>query len=289
MRRRRSTMALGLLISAVLSLETASGSETINYSYDVLGRLQKASRSGAVNNGVNACYRYDQAGNRQNVKTGTSDCSTVTETPPSFTISDSSATESGGLIFTVSKAGTVASSYSVDFSTASGTATAGSDYSPASGTLMFAAAESSKTVTVSTIDDGSYEAAETLYLNLSGATNGAIVSDGQGLGTINDNDAAPPPNQPPVATADSTSVRVCESGSAIVTSNDSDPDGDTITLTAVTSSAYVDAYVASPTTVGVNAFGTPGSTQVTYTISDGRGGTANGVLSISVLNGTGCQ
>lgn len=287
-RRCRSLMVLGLLIPSLIPSSSALGSETIYYSYDALGRLQKVSRSGTINNGVSSCYTYDPASNRSNVTVRFSDCA-APEIPPTFSVGDASGSEGGNLTFTVSKTGSVSSSYSVNFASANGSAISGSDYVATSGTLTFAASEVSKTVTVSTIDDSQYEGAETLYLNLSAATSGATISDFQGLGTINDNDAAPPPNQPPVANADSMSVKICESGSKIVTANDTDPDGDPITLTAVTSSAYVEAYVASSTTVGVTAYGTPGTTQVTYTISDGRGGTANGTLAITVLNGTGCM
>jgi len=42
--------------------------ETVNYSYDELGRLVKVESSGSVNNNVISNYAYDKAGNRTNVK-----------------------------------------------------------------------------------------------------------------------------------------------------------------------------------------------------------------------------
>jgi len=42
--------------------------ETVNYSYDALGRLVKVENSGTVNNNVISNYAYDKAGNRTNVK-----------------------------------------------------------------------------------------------------------------------------------------------------------------------------------------------------------------------------
>lgn len=109
--------------------------------------------------------------------------------PPSFAISDAAAvTEGGTLVFTVTKTGSTTSSYSVNYATASGTATSGSDFTPASGTLTFAAAESSKIVNVITIDNTATESAETVLVNLSAATGGATIADSQGVGTINDND-----------------------------------------------------------------------------------------------------
>ncbi|MEA3009545.1 MAG: hypothetical protein QOJ91_1237, partial [Sphingomonadales bacterium] len=87
--------------------------------------------------------------------------------------------------------GATASSYSVTYGTANGTAVAGSDYTSASGTLTFTASETSKTVSISTVDDNLDELNGTVLLNLSAATSGATISDAQGVGTIVDNDPGP--------------------------------------------------------------------------------------------------
>jgi YD repeat-containing protein len=50
--------------------EAAQGGETVTYGYDSLGRLVSVSRSGTVNNGVEARYTYDSADNRTNVTVG---------------------------------------------------------------------------------------------------------------------------------------------------------------------------------------------------------------------------
>ena len=55
----------------------------------------------------------------------------------------------------------------VKYATADGTATAGSDYNAASGTLTFAAGETSKTVTVAVRGDTLVEGAETFRVVLS--------------------------------------------------------------------------------------------------------------------------
>ena len=44
----------------------------------------------------------------------------------------------------------------------------------------------SQTITVPIANDGTYEGAESFFVNLSGATN-ATIADGQGIGTILDN------------------------------------------------------------------------------------------------------
>ncbi|MET0649996.1 MAG: Calx-beta domain-containing protein [Pyrinomonadaceae bacterium] len=93
--------------------------------------------------------------------------------------------------FTVSLQFPTVNPVSVNFATADGTAAAGSDYIAASGTLNFAAGETTKTVNVNVNGDTVDEANETFFVNLSDATN-AGLADAQGQGTItNDDDNAP--------------------------------------------------------------------------------------------------
>ncbi len=81
---------------------------------------------------------------------------------------------------------------SVDYATADGTATAGKDYTPVSGTLTFAAGETQKTVTVQSLDDGIHEPNETLSLTLSGATSGVVIGPRPtATVTIQDDDPIP--------------------------------------------------------------------------------------------------
>jgi len=82
--------------------------------------------------------------------------------------------------------------FTVNFAIADGTATAGSDYVAASGTLSFASGANTQTITVTVNGNTVFEPNETFFVNLSGATNGANVSDPQGQGTIVNDDAAPP-------------------------------------------------------------------------------------------------
>lgn len=110
-----------------------------------------------------------------------------------FSISDTSTNEGDELVFVISKNGNTNVAHSVSWVTASNTALAGSDFSSASGTLTFQPAETSKSISISTVNDTSEEAAETLFVNLSSATAGAAISDGQGIGTIIDNDVTLPP------------------------------------------------------------------------------------------------
>jgi beta-glucosidase len=79
----------------------------------------------------------------------------------------------------------------VGYSTADGTATAGKDYTAASGTLTFAPGETSKDVTLTSIDDGVNEPSETFSLNLSNPSAGVSLGNRpSSTVTIVDDDAA---------------------------------------------------------------------------------------------------
>ena len=111
---------------------------------------------------------------------------------PSISVADARADEGAGAVvaFEVSLSRaftTTGHSVTVDYATADGTATAGEDYAATSGTLTFAAGESSKTVNVTILDDSHDEGNETFVLRLSNAT-GARIADGEATGTIANED-----------------------------------------------------------------------------------------------------
>jgi len=87
---------------------------------------------------------------------------------PAVSVADASAQESSGSMeFTVTLSAASGDSVSVDYATSDGTATAGSDYTAASGALTFAPGETSKKVTVTLLDDMHDEGTETFTLTLS--------------------------------------------------------------------------------------------------------------------------
>lgn len=176
----RSILVFYLLSSGFITTYSATGSESVTYTYNDRGRLVRVNRSGTINDGIQAAYTYDKADNRTN----------VTVTGQTISVADASATEGSPLSFTVTRTGT-ASAVRVSYATSNGTAAAGSDYVAASGTLNFAIGEVSKPVAVTTTDDAASESAETVTLTLSNPTGGAMLADAAGIGTINDNDAPP--------------------------------------------------------------------------------------------------
>ena len=78
----------------------------------------------------------------------------------------------------------------VSYATSDGTATAGDDYTHSTGTLVFSAGETEKTVSVPVLDDAHDEDAETLILTLSNAR-GAVITDTSATGTISNSDPLP--------------------------------------------------------------------------------------------------
>ena len=89
--------------------------------------------------------------------------------------------------FTVSLSQASALAVQVAYATANGTASAGSDYTAGSGTVSFAAGETSKTVIVAVSGDTTPEADETFFVDLTSPLN-ATISDVQGQGTIQNDD-----------------------------------------------------------------------------------------------------
>ena len=93
----------------------------------------------------------------------------------------------------------MAANLDVDYATANGTATAGTDYTLNSGTISFSSANSppfgvseTETITISLSDDAIIEGSEYFEVNLSNivTTGSVVMSDGVGRITITDNDAA---------------------------------------------------------------------------------------------------
>src|SRR5262249_49196104 len=157
-------------------------------------------------------------------------CTIINDDTPAISVTDATVTEgNSGTVnatFTVSLSKAIAQTVMVDWATADGTALAGSDYAAASGTLSFGPAHTSKTVTVAVLGDTTDEPDETFTVNLSNPYNGAIA-DGQGVGTILDDDAAP--------TLSISDVTLAESGGpAVFTVSLSAASGWTVTVNYAT-------------------------------------------------------
>ncbi|MBI2849193.1 MAG: hypothetical protein HYX88_03585, partial [Chloroflexi bacterium] len=97
------------------------------------------------------------------------------------------AENSGDVTITVFRRGGRKGTVTVDFETSDGTATAGSDYIPVSGTLTFADGETRKAFSVPIIADTVFEGIENVNLSLHNPTGGATLGS-QSTAVLNIND-----------------------------------------------------------------------------------------------------
>jgi hypothetical protein len=111
--------------------------------------------------------------------------------PPTLRIGDVTVTECNAgtrsATFSVTLSAPSDQPVTVQYATASGTATAGNDYQAAFGTLTIPTGQTTGTITVPVNGDRLGEPDETFFVNLSSAIN-ATIADCQGVGTIADDE-----------------------------------------------------------------------------------------------------
>ena len=113
------------------------------------------------------------------------------------------------------------------------------------------------------------------------------INDGDGasaVGTINLTVSGG--NQSPIANPDNTSAIWDQTTTFDPRLNDTDPDGDPLVITNVGAASHGNAVIAMPAGVEYTAFsGYIGQDTFTYTISDGRGGTATATVFVNIDSG----
>ena len=109
---------------------------------------------------------------------------------PVLAVAGGSGNEGDTIEFQVSRRGSTSRGATVEYSTADGTAQAGTDYEAATGTLTFAVGDESASVPVRLLEDNVDESDESLSLVLSNAQ-GANIAVGSAEGTIIDTDDTP--------------------------------------------------------------------------------------------------
>ena len=122
----------------------------------------------------------------------------VVNAPPTIALAASAYTvaeTAGSVTLTVTRSGTTTGSATVSWTTANGTALAGQDFGAAgvssqrSGTITFAAGETSKTIVVPVIDDTTIESNETFTVALSNPSNATLGATASSTVTITSNDS----------------------------------------------------------------------------------------------------
>jgi hypothetical protein len=148
------------------------------------------------------------------------------------------------------------------YATASGTATSGSDFVPTSGVLTFDASTTvlSQIVNVPVIGDTTYERDETFTLNLTAASNAAIVTASATATILND-------DQPPVASIDNASSLEGNSGqhNMVLTARLNAKSGVPAIVTWATSDGTAHAGIDYVATGGTLTFA-PGTTTHTLAV-----------------------
>ena len=125
-------------------------------------------------------------------RTYTTALATTIRGPVGISVADTTVQEGANaqLDFVVSLSRAATSAVTVAYLTRNGTAIAGQDYTDTSGTLTFAAGETTRTVAVPVLDDAHDEGSETMKLKLSNAS-GAQLTDRKAIGTITNADPMP--------------------------------------------------------------------------------------------------
>ena len=115
--------------------------------------------------------------------------------PPTVTVADGTATEGDKVEFVVTLSAVSGRDVEVDYATSVGTgqtATSGTDFTAASGTLTIEEGDETGTIEVQTTEDSTEEEDETFTLTISDPAN-AGISDATAKGTITDNDGTTTP------------------------------------------------------------------------------------------------
>jgi uncharacterized protein YdeI (BOF family) len=107
-----------------------------------------------------------------------------------------------------------------------------------------------------------------------------LVADGEVLAAQQVSiTVAPPPNRAPVAANDAFTVTAGSAGNVLtILANDSDPDGDPLTLTQVSAASHGRVARAGNSAVYTPAAGYTGPDAFTYTVSDGKAAATAAVL-----------
>jgi uncharacterized delta-60 repeat protein len=215
---------------------------------------------------------------------------TIVETDQPGTLAFSAASYSvaqngGSITITVTRANGSAGPVGINYATSNGTAVAGTDYTATSGTLNFAAGETSKTFSVPILNSGVFSATPLSFnVSLSTPTGGstlgtpstAVVNIGQ-------------TNAPGAISFSAATYSVAENaGGVTVTVNLAAVAGVPVTVTYATSDGTAVAGTDYTAATGTLTF-TPGQTTATFTIAvqdDGVFQTSNKTFNLTLSNPT---
>ena len=128
---------------------------------------------------------------------GAADASVVTVTNSHSVVAIENPTYSAGesagtVVLTLTRAGNLGPSVSVDYVTTDGTAAAGADFGATAGTVTFAPGQATATIAVPVSSDLVFDPNETFTLSLTGPAGGAVIG-GVASAAVTLSDTTPPP------------------------------------------------------------------------------------------------
>ncbi len=150
--------------------------------------------------------------------------------------------------FTVSLTASSASTITVNYATADGTATAPSDYATKSGVVTFTPGQTSQSVAIVVNGDTVFEPTENFFVNLTAPAN-AVIIDNQGLGTINNDDVVGSADLSIVKTGAATASGSANVAYSIVVANSGPTGASGVTVTDVLPAGTT--FLSAQTTQGV--------------------------------------
>jgi hypothetical protein len=166
---------------------------------------------------------------------------------------------------TVTRTGGSSGTSTIQYATADGTATAGSDYTATSGTLTFAPGESSKTINIPVINDNVFEGNETLSIALSNPGGDGpveLIDPASAVLTIQDNEGMPSFSSAGIVLEE---PRIVGSATGTITVQLSHPTAQTATVNYSTANASATAGSDYVATSGTLTFA-PLETTKTFTV-----------------------
>lgn len=248
--RRVLTGSLASVLPAAAALALAFPAAADEYQYDSLGRLIRVTYdSGAV-----VQYSYDLAGNRTQVVVNTG--------------------VGNGAPVAVNDTASVAVSNFVDIPVLT------NDSDPDSHPLIVTAVGTPTGGGTVAVLAGAQQVRYTAPATAGVKTFTYTISDGHGgTASASVTVTVTAPNRSPVAVNDTYEVETYTTVWLTVRDNDSDPDGDPLTITSVSGAG---ASIGPGGAYIVYVGGGLGTKTVSYTVSDGRGGTASATATIQM-------
>jgi YD repeat-containing protein len=246
-------LVIGGTVAALLMTASTPSMAGPEYFYDSAGRLIRV----VYSNGVTINYRYDAAGNRQQIAVQRS------ANRPPVALNDSASVALGASVdINVTANDSDPDGHAVTVTAASGLTGGGSVAVISGDTVRYTASGGAGTKTFSyAVSDGR------------GGSSSATVT--VSVTTV---------NQGPTSVADVFSATAGMSMLLPVLANDTDPDGDPLTITAHTTPTGGAASISGANII-YTAPATQGIYTFSYSVSDGRGGTASAQVTVEVWPG----